>query len=139
MCFFNPKAFVFFLFLHKNIFCGYSLEAPHRGTSNEYPQHMFSWRNKKNIYLPTLIWTYDLPFLISLCLSHVPSTAFRLSKDRSRRTFAILGGCTGYLSLCWSRRSYCRFCPALTQITSILTKGYMYVALSFIIVVYLQL
>ena len=29
--------------------CGYSLEVPHRGTSNEYPQHMFLWRNKKNI------------------------------------------------------------------------------------------
>ena len=25
----------------------YSLEAPQRGASNEYPQHMFSWRNKK--------------------------------------------------------------------------------------------
>ena len=34
---------------HKNICYGYSLEAPHRGTSNEYPQHIFSWRNKKNI------------------------------------------------------------------------------------------
>ena len=38
-----------FLFLHKNICCGYSLEAPRWGTSNEYRQHMFSWRNKKNI------------------------------------------------------------------------------------------
>ena len=28
---------------------GYSLEAPHQGASNEYPQHMFPWRNKKNI------------------------------------------------------------------------------------------
>ena len=28
---------------------GYSLEAPGWGTSNEYPQHMFSWRNKSNI------------------------------------------------------------------------------------------
>ena len=27
----------------------YSLEAPRRGASNEYPQHMFSSRNKKNI------------------------------------------------------------------------------------------
>ena len=27
----------------------YSLEAPRRGASNEYPQHMFSWRNKKKI------------------------------------------------------------------------------------------
>ena len=37
------------IFLHKNIFCGYSLEAPRRGASNEYLQHMFLWRNKKNI------------------------------------------------------------------------------------------
>ena len=29
--------------------CGYSLEVHPRGASNEYPQHMFSWRNKKNI------------------------------------------------------------------------------------------
>ena len=27
---------IFFLFLHKNIYCGYSLAAPWRGTSNEY-------------------------------------------------------------------------------------------------------
>ena len=31
---------IFFLFLHENICCGYSLEAPQRGASNEYPQHM---------------------------------------------------------------------------------------------------
>ena len=40
---------IFFLFLHENICCGYSLEAPYRGASNEYPQHMFLWRNKKDI------------------------------------------------------------------------------------------
>ena len=27
----------------------YSIEAPHGGASNEYPQHMFSWRKKENI------------------------------------------------------------------------------------------
>ena len=27
----------------------YSLEVPQRGASNEYPQHMFSSRNKKDI------------------------------------------------------------------------------------------
>ena len=27
--------------LHKNICCGYSLESPQRGDSNEHPQHMF--------------------------------------------------------------------------------------------------
>ena len=54
--FFNPKVLIFFLFSHKNICCGYSLEAPQRGASNEYPQHMFLRRNKKNIYLtPSLI------------------------------------------------------------------------------------
>ena len=26
---------------HENICCGYSLELPRRGHSNEYPQHMF--------------------------------------------------------------------------------------------------
>ena len=45
----------FFLFLPKNICCGYLLEAPHRGTSNEYPQHMFLGRNKKRImWIPPL-------------------------------------------------------------------------------------
>ena len=58
MLFFNPKVLIFFLFHHENICCGYSLEAPRQGASNEYPQHMFSWRNKKNIYLIlTLIYT----------------------------------------------------------------------------------
>ena len=38
-----------FLFLLENICCGYSLEVPRRGASNEYPQQMISWRNKKDI------------------------------------------------------------------------------------------
>ena len=49
-----------FLFLNKNICCGYSLEAPRRGASNEHPQHMFSLRNKKYImWIPSLICSYD--------------------------------------------------------------------------------
>ena len=32
----------------QNIDCGYSLEALHRGGSNEYPQSMFLSTNKKN-------------------------------------------------------------------------------------------
>ena len=35
-----------------NINCGYSLEPPRRGGSNEYPQSMFSSRNKKNNVYP---------------------------------------------------------------------------------------
>ena len=33
---------IFFDFFHKNICCGYSLKAPLQGTSNDYPQLMFS-------------------------------------------------------------------------------------------------
>ena len=36
--------------------CGYSLEVPPWGTSNEYPQHMFLWRNKKNF--PRIVTRY---------------------------------------------------------------------------------
>ena len=36
----------------QNIDCGYSLEPPHRGGSNEYPQSMFLSRNKNNNVYP---------------------------------------------------------------------------------------
>ena len=36
----------------QNIDCGYSLEPPRRGGSNEYPQSMFLIRNKKNNVYP---------------------------------------------------------------------------------------
>ena len=51
--FFIRKRLISFLFLDENICCGYSLEAPRRGASNEYPQHMFSSRNKKKYYVDT--------------------------------------------------------------------------------------
>ena len=36
----------------QNIDCGYSLEPPRRGGSNEYPQSMFLSRNKTNNVYP---------------------------------------------------------------------------------------
>ena len=36
----------------QNIDCGYSLEPPRRGGTNEYPQSMFLSRNKKNNVYP---------------------------------------------------------------------------------------
>ena len=57
--FVNPKALIFFLFPHENVYCGYSSEAPHWGVSDDYPQYVFSWRNKKNIYVDIpLIYSY---------------------------------------------------------------------------------
>ena len=75
---FQIKILIFFIFLLKNIDCGYSLETPRRGgsneylqsmflsrkdcgysletprrgVSNEYPQSMFLGRNKKIIFTP---------------------------------------------------------------------------------------
>ena len=49
---FRLKIPMFFISLLKNIDCGYSLEPPRQGGSNEYPQSMFLSRNKKNNVYP---------------------------------------------------------------------------------------
>ena len=37
----------------------------HQGASDEYPQQMFLWRNKKNIFLILpLIWSYDIDTIL---------------------------------------------------------------------------
>ena len=41
-----------FLIFAQNIDCGYTLEPPQWGGSNEYPQSMFWSKNKKNMYTP---------------------------------------------------------------------------------------
>ena len=38
--FIRSASHIFSLFLHKNICCGYPLEVPQTGTSNEYPQNI---------------------------------------------------------------------------------------------------
>ena len=42
----------------QNIDCGYSLEPPRWGGSNEYPQSMFLSRNKKNNVHPCKLQFY---------------------------------------------------------------------------------
>ena len=49
---FQLKIFNIFLIFAQNIDCGYTLEPPRRGGSNEYPQSMFWSKNKKNRYTP---------------------------------------------------------------------------------------
>ena len=41
---------IFFLFLHKNIGCGYLTEAPFQGVNDECLQHMFLWTLRKHAY-----------------------------------------------------------------------------------------
>ena len=48
----NRKCMIFFLIFAQNINCGYMLELPRRGGSNEYPQSMFWSKNMKNRYTP---------------------------------------------------------------------------------------
>ena len=49
---FSDKNSDIFYISAQNIDCGYSLELPLRGGSNEYPQSMFLSRNKKNNVYP---------------------------------------------------------------------------------------
>ena len=56
---------MFFLIFHENVCCGYLLEAPHQGISNEYPFHMFSYRNKKTIM--SFLSGARLQFIFFLC------------------------------------------------------------------------
>ena len=48
----KKKTPLFFHISAQNIDCGYALEPPRRGGSNEYPQSIFLSRNKKIMYTP---------------------------------------------------------------------------------------
>ena len=49
---FQQNFFYIFLIYAQNIDCGYMLEPPRQGCSNEYTQSMFWSKNKKNRYTP---------------------------------------------------------------------------------------
>ena len=49
---FQIKKLYIFHISAQNIDCGYSLEPPRRGGSNDYPQSMFLSKNKKNKVYP---------------------------------------------------------------------------------------
>ena len=49
---FQMKKYNVFLIFAQNIDCGYMLEPPHRGGSNEYPRSMFWSKNKKKYVYP---------------------------------------------------------------------------------------
>ena len=56
-----------FSYFSKKTCCGYSLESPRRGSSNEYPQYMYLLRNMKIImWIPPLIrlWSCERKFWI---------------------------------------------------------------------------
>ena len=50
--YFQMKFINIFLIFAQNIDCGYTLEPPQWGGSNEYPQSMFWSKNKNKMYTP---------------------------------------------------------------------------------------
>ena len=83
--FIDYKILIFFLFLHENIHCGYSLEVPHQGASNEYDMLFFYGEIRKLISgftllsgaLSLMISIYDIaPFMISYTVLLLNLTAF---------------------------------------------------------------
>ena len=54
---------IFFPIFAQNMDCGYTLEPPRRGGSNEYPQSMFEYPqsmfwNKYTLHTPVLLYIY---------------------------------------------------------------------------------
>ena len=49
---FSDKNYDIFQYSAQNIDCGYSLEPPRQGGSNEHPQSMFSAKIRKLMYTP---------------------------------------------------------------------------------------
>ena len=78
----------------KKIDCGYSLEPPSRGGSNEYPQSMFLSRNKKNNVYPYKPQFYYIKvgfrvsklyrYVFVLTWRSVESQGFTISSDGHR-------------------------------------------------------
>ena len=63
----------------------YSLEAPHRGASNEYPQYMFSSRNQRYQHFSaeksTLICCYAQEFVVHIKNFAAKAIQNELSED----------------------------------------------------------
>ena len=72
--------YIIFLISVKNIECGYSLEPPHRGSSNEYPQSMF-W---------TEIWKISEFFICNFSFLMVNFSIYL-----NRHVFVMILGQTG--------------------------------------------
>ena len=49
---FQIKKTIFFIIFAQKINCGYSLEPPRRGGTNEYPQSIFRAKIRKIMYTP---------------------------------------------------------------------------------------
>ena len=103
MAFFRIKNSDIFHISAQNIDCGYSLEPPRRGGSNEYPQSMFLSRSKEyNVYpCKPQFYYIKVGFKGSKLYRHV----FVMVTDSVRRQGGSRSDCANMqidLSLCWT-------------------------------------
>ena len=143
---------------HNFYVVGYSLEVPQRGTSNEYPQHIFcgeirkifcgypllSWAmSNEPVQMGKMVWIgpfhIDLKIPFPLIYEPVHNKTYNktcvTSKDQPihppSMTMVLIypsldsleADAKADLSLCWSHKSYCRFCCVLAHIAFILNIG----------------
>ena len=93
----NNLKTLFFLLLLKDIDCGYSLEPPRRGGSNEYPESMFwaeIWKKSQSFYLKIFsfwrwnflyIWIYVMDCSYNVAYSNSLFGSLGKSSDSSRK------------------------------------------------------
>ena len=94
---FQIKNFDIFLISAQNIDCGYSLEPPRRGGSNECPQSMLLSRNKKNNVYPGKPQFYYIKEGLrgSKLYRHVFVMVCEISKHVSQNMLKVKSNCEG--------------------------------------------
>ena len=86
----------------QNIDCGYSLEPPRRGGSNEYPQYMFLSRNKDNNEYPCKPQFYYIKVgfkgvkIIQACFRDVPVIYFLLLSGICFQNWVVVVSVVGF-------------------------------------------
>ena len=88
--------YIIFLISAQNIDCGYSLEPPRWGGSNEYPQSMFLSRNKKNIRI--FIWNFH--FLVVKFSVYLNKLVFVMDNVTAPESVSIPHGYKTNLTQC---------------------------------------
>ena len=85
--------YIIFLLLFKNIDCGYLLEPPRRGGSNEYPQSIFWAEMWKNISFFVFFLSENFQFLevkVSIYLNRRVSIMFSNTYSKLGEMFPVL-------------------------------------------------
>ena len=110
-----------FLFPHKTCY-GHSLEAPHRGASNEHPQHMILKETGKH-YLRIIIKNFSLTSHLIISIIRMFSCAAN-KEDTDKNQFLRRRDTPCRLSVILSKGdNFCDFLFAFLHTKSLLKRG----------------